>query len=232
MTRPLMLFAAGLGTRMGALTAQRPKPLIPVAGRPLIDHALALATPDLAAPIVVNVHYLGAQIRAHLRHRPDIRFADESAQLLETGGGLKAALPLLGPGPVFTLNSDAIWAGPNPLALLAAAWNPARMDGLLLLLPREAAQGHKGAGDFHRSPEGQLMRGHGPGSFIYLGAQIVNPDGLATIPARVFSLNLLWDQMLARGRLFGLLYPGAWCDVGSPEGLTAAEALLASERPS
>ena len=218
----VMLFAAGLGTRMGALTATRPKPLIAVAGRPLLDHALALVAAAGVGRIAVNTHYLPRQIAAHLAARPDIRLSYE-AELLETGGGLRAALPLLGPGPVFTLNTDAVWTGANPLGQLRAAWEPERMDALLLLVAPGAARGHAGAGDFALGPDGRLARA--PGA-IYSGAQILRTTGLADFPEAAFSLNRLWDRMAARGRLFGLLHDGLWCDVGRPDGIAEAEAML------
>ncbi len=218
----LMLFAAGLGTRMGALTAQRPKPLIEVAGRPLIDHALALAEGAGLGRIVVNTHYLPEQIAAHLAPR-GLSLSHEP-ELLETGGGLKAALPLLPSGAVFTLNSDAIWTGANPLAELRAAWDPARMDALLLLIPPAAARGHAGQGDFLPDAAGRLRRA--PGA-IYSGAQIIKTAAVAAWPERIFSLNRLWDSLIAEGRAFGTLHRGGWCDVGRPEGVGLAEALLA-----
>lgn len=224
MTRPqaAMVFAAGFGTRMGALTRDRPKPLIPVAGRPLIDHALALA--EAAAPrVVVNTHYHAAMIAAHLGGRA-VTLSPEPDAILDTGGGLKAALPLLGPGPVFTLNSDAVWQGGNPLSALAAAWDGARMEGLLLLLDRDRAIGHTGPGDFVTDPQGRLSRGPGR---VYSGAQIICTEELAIITAPAFSLNLLWDRMIARGTLYGLGYNGRWCDVGRPDCIPLAEALLA-----
>lgn len=220
----LMLFAAGFGTRMGALTATRPKPLVPVAGRALIDHALAQASGAGVERIVVNTHYLGAQIAAHLAGRPGIALSPESPEILDTGGGLRQALPLLGPGPVFTLNSDAVWTGPNPLAQLVAGWRPGQMDALLLLVPAARAAGHAGAGDFALAADGRLAR---PGPHVYTGAQILCTEGLADEPERAFSLRVLWAQMAARGRLFGLVHAGGWADAGSPEGLKAAEALLA-----
>ena len=217
----LMLFAAGRGTRMGTLTADRPKPLIEVAGQPLIDHALDLVDAAKVARTVVNTHYFADQLAAHLAGR-DLALSHEP-ELLETGGGLRAALPLLGPGPVFTLNSDAVWTGSNPLAQLRAAWNPVRMDALLLLVPPEAARGRVGGGDFSLDAEGRLHRG---GSMIYVGAQILRPDGLAGIDQEAFSLNLLWDRIAAAGRLFGVIHDGFWCDVGRPEGIAEAEAML------
>ncbi|SIS52383.1 MurNAc alpha-1-phosphate uridylyltransferase [Roseivivax lentus] len=215
----VMIFAAGFGTRMGALTATRPKPLIEVGGRTLLDRTL-----DLAAHVptrVVNAHYLGDQIARHLDGR-DIRVVQEET-LLDTGGGLKNAAPLLGPGPVFTMNADAVFAGPNPLHVLADAWQPDEMDALLLCVPPERAVGRAGGGDFTLAGDGRLSRG---GPHVYTGVQIVKTDGLTGIDAEVFSLNVLWDRIAARDRLFGLTYPGRWADVGHPEGIAQAEAML------
>ena len=220
----LMLFAAGFGTRMGALTAALPKPLIKVAGRALIDHALALVDGVPLARKALNLHYLPEQIKAHLAHRTDIAFSLESPAILETGGGLRQALPLLGYGPVFTLNTDAIWAGPNPLMILRQAWIPRTMDALLLLIPEQAARGHVGPGDFTRCAGGRITRG---GDHIYVGAQIIRTETLHQMAAPVFSLNRLWDQMIATGRAYGAVYPGHWCDVGQPGGIQQAEAMLA-----
>jgi MurNAc alpha-1-phosphate uridylyltransferase len=220
-----MLFAAGFGTRMGALTATRPKPLIPVAGKPLIDHALTLAVDAGITRIVANTHYLPDQITAHLAPR-GIALSYETPNILETGGGLKAALPLLGGNPVLTLNTDAVWTGANPLSQLIATWDAARMDGLLLLLPAARATGHTGTGDFLMDADGRLTRAKGAAGAVYLGAQMLRTDGLSDISEKVFSLNLLWDRMIAEGRLFGLIHQGGWCDVGRPEGIAQAEALL------
>jgi MurNAc alpha-1-phosphate uridylyltransferase len=221
--RALMVFAAGFGTRMGALTAARPKPLIEVAGRPLLDHALALAEGQGIARTVVNAHYLADQVAGHLAARPGVSVSVEHPAILDTGGGLRAALPLLGPGPVFTLNSDAVWTGPNPLATLRAAWDPDRMDALALLLPRGSATGHTGPGDFLMADSGALTRGPG---LVYSGAQIVDPARLADIPEPVFSLNRLWDALIPEGRLHGVVHPGGWCDVGRPQSIPLAERLL------
>ena len=215
-----MLFAAGFGTRMGALTADKPKPLIEVAGKPLLDHALALT--EGITTRVVNAHYRAEQIEAHLAGR-DVLVSTERPDILDTGGGLRFALPFLGAQPVYTLNTDAIWNGPNALDLLAAAWDPVRMDALLLCVPITRAVGRKGGGDFARQADGQLTRG---GDLVYTGAQIVKTDGLAQIPEPVFSLNELWNAQAERGRLFGLIYPGLWCDVGHPEGIKLAEEML------
>ena len=220
MPNSVLFFAAGLGTRMAPLTDTRPKPLICVAGKPLLDHALELA--DDVARKVVNVHYKAEMIRTHIGQR-DIAISDETTALLETGGGLRHALPLLGDGPVFTMNTDAVWRGPNPLDTLRQAWDPDRMDGLLLLIDPMRALGHRGKGDFEIAPDGKLIWGPG---LIYTGAQIVWPDGLRHVQESAFSMHILWNQMLANQRLFGVPYEGEWCDVGRPDCIPIAEAML------
>jgi len=222
---PLMIFAAGFGTRMGALTAGRPKPLIPVAGRPLIDHALQTATEAGAQRVVANTHYLAEQLAAHLQPH-GVRISHEADRILETGGGLKAALPLLGPGPVALLNSDGIWTGANPLAQLAKAWDPARMEALLLLLPRAETLAHGPNGDFRLDAQGRISRGQGGEDHVYIGACILAPDRVAASGEEVFSLNRPWNEMIAAGTAFGLVHRGRWCDVGHPEGIAEAERLL------
>jgi MurNAc alpha-1-phosphate uridylyltransferase len=152
-----------------------------------------------------------------------VAISQETPEILDTGGGLRHARPLLGPGPVFTLNTDAVWDGPNPLCLLRDSWDDARMDALLVTVSPKNAIGHRGTGDFIADAQGRLARGDGQ---IYTGAQIIRTDALAEIPAQAFSLNLLWDRMRREGRLFGLSYPGRWCDVGHPEGISLAEALI------
>ncbi len=217
----VMLFAAGFGTRMGALTADRPKPLVEVAGRPLIDHALEVAAG--AKRIVANVHYKPDALAAHLAAR-GVAVSREDP-ILETGGGLRAALPLLGEGPVMTLNTDAVWTGTNPLEQLADVWDADRMDGVLLVSPDHAVG--RSAGDFVMDADGRLSRARGASGAVYLGAQILRTDGLLAITETVFSLNMLWDRMIAEGRLFGVVHRGGWCDVGHPAGITEAEAMLA-----
>ncbi len=219
----VMLFAAGFGTRMGALTKSRPKPLIEVAGRPLIDHALDLVDDLHPDRVVANLHYLPDQLEAHLAPK-GVLVSREEPEILETGGGLRAALPLLGTDPVFTLNTDAIWAGPNPLTLLRKAWDPDQMDALLMCIPVSQTIGHTGRGDFTADEVGRITRGPG---LIYGGAQITKTDGLTEFSEHAFSLNLLWDRMKKQDRLFALSYPGRWCDVGRPEGIALAEGLIA-----
>ncbi len=222
---PLMIFAAGFGTRMGALTADRPKPLIEVAGKALIDHALDIAAEAGAGRIVANTHYRTDQMQAHLAGT-GVRISHESPEILETGGGLRNALPLLGPGPVAILNSDGIWTGANPLMELAAAWDGRRMETLLLLLPAARAMGHCPKGDF-RLADGRISRGEGGEDHVYIGASILHPARLAEIDTPVFSLNRVWDRMIAARTAFGLVHKGGWCDVGHPEGIVTAERMLA-----
>jgi MurNAc alpha-1-phosphate uridylyltransferase len=216
----VMLFAAGFGTRMGALTKTRPKPLVEVAGRALLDHALDL-TEGLGLRRVVNAHYFAEQIVDHLAGR-DIQVSHEPGMILETGGGLRRALPIFGSEPVFTMNTDAVWGG--SLEQLRAQWNPVRMDALLMCVNPSDAVGHRGAGDFVIGSDGRLTRGAG---VIYGGVQIMKTDLLAHVAEDAFSLNIIWTQMAALGRLYGMAYDGAWCDVGTPEGVADAEALIA-----
>jgi len=220
--KSVMMFAAGFGTRMKHLTQDQPKPMVEVAGRPLIDHALDLANAIAPDRIVANLHYKPEPLLAHLNGR-NVQTIVEDPDILETGGGLRNALPLLGKGPVFTMNTDAIWAGPNPLAMLQDAWKPEIMDALLIGIPTAQAVGHSGTGDFFMDQDGRLTRGPG---VIYGGVQIIKTDLLETIPDRAFSLNLLWDKMLTMGRMYGVRYTGKWCDVGHPEGITLAENML------
>jgi MurNAc alpha-1-phosphate uridylyltransferase len=216
---PLIIFAAGFGTRMGALTADRPKPLIAVAGRALIDHALETAAEAGAGHVVVNTHYLADQLADHLAER-GVTISHEQ-EILETGGGLRAALPLLGSGPMAVLNSDAVWTGANPLSQLAQAWDAARMETLLLLTRLTAEKG-----DFRLHADGRIDRGQGGEDHLYLGACIVAPDRLAAWPEAKFSLNRPWDAMIAAGTAYGIVHQGGWCDVGRPEGIAVAERLL------
>lgn len=222
MPSAIMMFAAGFGTRMGALTRDKPKPLIEVAGRSLFDRAFGLTRAIAPETVVVNTHYKSKMMKEALRSY-DVKISDEKTEALETGGGLKNALPLLGDDPVFTMNTDVIWSGSNPLQMLANAWEPDQMDALLMCLPAGQALGHKGPGDFSLDPESRISRG---GSFVYGGLQIIKTDRLATISQKVFSLNLVWDLMVQDQRLFGLPYTGQWCDIGTPEGIPLAEALL------
>lgn len=224
MSLPVLMFSAGFGTRMKHLTADRPKPLVEVAGRPLIDHTLALAQDIAPSIIAANLHYRAEMLQDYLAPR-GVQTLVEHPDILETGGGLRNALPLLGDGPVITMNTDAIWHGPNPLHLLLDMWQPDRMDALLMGIPPQQALEHQGAGDFTCAADGRLSRGAG---LVYGGVQIMKTELLADIAEKSFSLNLVWDKMLDARRLFGLSYPGKWCDVGHPGGVHTAEQLIAS----
>ena len=226
-TFPLMLFAAGFGTRMGRLTADRPKPLIEVAGKPLIDHALELGVQARATPIVANLHYLPDQLAAHLKLQ-GVHLSWERDQILETGGGLKAALPLLGDGPTLTLNTDAVWTGENPLSQLMQGWDEERMDILFLLLPADRAKSASGRSDFVMDADGRVEWAKGRDGYHYLGAQIVHPRVLAEETEAAFSLHRPWTRAMTEARAFGIVHKGDWCDVGHPEGIAEAEALLAN----
>ena len=215
-----MIFAAGFGTRMGALTSQTPKPLIPVAGRPMIDYAIDLLREAGISTIVANAHYLSDQIVTHLRTR-DVTVSLEEDQILDTGGGLRSALPLLGDGPVITINPDAIWLGPNPIRELLAAWDTS-MSALLMLVPAARAHGTNHSGDFSLE-HGAIAR---DGPYIYGGAQILQTHDLHKMSGDVFSLNAYWDHLAKSGDLNGVAYSGDWCDIGTPDGLRTAEALL------
>jgi MurNAc alpha-1-phosphate uridylyltransferase len=225
------VLAAGLGTRMRPLTDTRPKALLEVGGRTLLDRAIDRATEGGARRVVVNVHHFADMMLAHLAARitPEIAVSDERDALLETGGGVRKALPLLGPAPFYTLNADAIWTGPAPLPALAAAWDPARMDALLLLVPRERARSYARAGDFFLGADGRPeRRGAAEAApFVHTGAQIIKPAAFAGTPVGAFSTNLVWDRLLAAGRLGAVVHEGDWVDVGAPAGLAAAEAALA-----
>jgi MurNAc alpha-1-phosphate uridylyltransferase len=226
-TRALMIFAAGFGTRMGALTATQPKPMVAVAGRPLIDHALDQAEAAGADPIVVNLHYLGDQLAAYLADRP-VLLSWEHGKILETGGGLRKALPLLGHGPVATLNSDAAWTGENAITQLEAAWDETAMDALLLVAPPERTVGHTAPPAFSMDDHGRLSRHSitGGAGYVYTGAQIIKTDMLAGLSDEVFSMWRLWEPMIAARRMYGLIHNGGWCDVGQPESIALAEQLL------
>ncbi len=225
--------AAGLGKRMRPLTATRPKPLVRVAGRPLIDHALERIADAGIGHVVVNVHYLADALEAHLRGRAwpfAVDISDERAALLETGGGLVAAQHLLRGDPVLCANSDNIWTdGPvNAIRHLGERWDDAAMDALLLLVPQARATGHGGRGDFHMSKTGRLTRRRSGrvAPFVFTGVQLLSRRLLRDAPDGAFSTNLLWDRAIAEGRLFGLSHGGQWFDVGTPAAIPVVEAAL------
>lgn len=228
-----MVLAAGLGKRMRPLTASRPKPLIEVAGKPLLDHLLERLRGAGVENIVVNVHYLADAVEAHLAknsHGLDVQVSDERDLLLETGGGMVKAAPLIGSDPFLAVNSDTLWIdGPaDTLKLLASHWDGRKMDALLLLVPHARAENHRGLGDFHMDRTGQLRRRERSrvAPFVYTGVQIVSKRLLRDAPQGVFSTNLLWDRAIEEGRCFGAVHQGLWFDVGTPQSIKATEMTL------
>jgi len=226
-----MVLAAGMGTRMRPLSDSRPKALIEVAGRSLLDRALDRLQEVGVEDCVVNVHHLAPMMERHLaeRHSPRIILSPE-AELLETGGGVKKALPLLGDDPFYAVNCDALWLdGPRPmLKRLARSFDPQRMDVLLLLHPMVTAQGFEGAGDYFMASDGALQRRRkeNVAPFVYAGAQILTPALFKDAPEGPFSLRVLYDKAEENGRLFGMRHDGEWYHVGTPEAVSATEALL------
>ncbi|WP_421789964.1 nucleotidyltransferase family protein [Hyphobacterium sp.] len=228
-----MAMAAGLGTRMRPLTLDRPKALVEVGGKALLDHALDRFAAAGLSRAVVNIHHFADLMRAHLSARsgaPEIHISDETDALLETGGGLVKAQPLLGEAPVIISNIDAIWqeGGTPELDRLKAAWKGERMDALLLLAPMNAALGFDGAGDFFLEDTGQIRRRGDAKTapFAYAGTQILNPAVLADYKAEPFSTNQIWDDLLAKGRVYGLAMDAFWMHVGDPTARDEAEARL------
>ncbi|MDA0819053.1 MAG: nucleotidyltransferase family protein [Proteobacteria bacterium] len=226
-----MILAAGMGKRMRPLTASQPKPLVRVAGKPLIDHALDRLGDAGVAKAVVNVHYCADALEAHIvgRAAPAVTISDEREELLETGGGMLKALPRL-PDPFFSLNSDNIWLdGPSSAFHdLSNRWNPDEMDALLLLVPHARAVNFSGAGDFHMDPLGRLRRRISGriAPFIYTGIQLVSHRLMREAPEAAFSTNLLWNRAIEDGRLFGVSFTGQWFEVGTPEAIAPTEAAL------
>lgn len=226
-----MVLAAGRGERMRPLTLKVPKPLVELAGRPLIDHVLNKLAGAGVETAVVNVHYLPDLLEASLARRAEVKpaiiISDERDELLDTGGGAKRALPLLGPGPFFVHNADTVWSeGPIPeLKRMLKLWDPGVMDCLLLLAPLSSSIGYAGKGDFAMAPDGKLTR-RGERQivpFAFAGASICDERLFADSPDGPFSLNLLWDRALASERLYGMRLDGRWMHVGTPEALAEAE---------
>jgi N-acetyl-alpha-D-muramate 1-phosphate uridylyltransferase len=222
---------------MRPLTDKIPKPLVAVAGKPLLDHVFDRLAEAGAETAVVNVHHLADQIERHVaernlagRHAPKVVISDERGKLLDTGGGVVKALPVLGAEPFFHLNADTIWIDgvkPNLLGL-AETFDSGRMDALLLLATTSTSVGYAGRGDFTMTPDGRLMRRREPevAPFVYAGAAILAPALFSTAPSGAFSLNLLFDHAIMAGRLFGLRLEGVWMHVGTPEAIAAAEAAI------
>jgi N-acetyl-alpha-D-muramate 1-phosphate uridylyltransferase len=227
-----MIMGAGLGVRMRPLTDDRPKPLVTVAGRTLIDHSIDRLVGAGVTMIVVNLHYKAEMLRAHLARRHDARiiFSDETERLMDTGGGVVKALHHFCGNPFFILNSDSVWVE-GPVAALPAMtrhWDAERMDGLLLLADMQTAMGYEGSGDFVLKAGGHVLRArdHAGAAYAYPGVQIVHPRLFDDAPEGPFSTNLMWDRAIAKGRLFGTVLDGVWIHVGTPGARDEAEAYL------
>lgn len=232
-----MVLAAGLGTRMRSASETLPKPLVRLAGRALIDHALDRIADAKIPRAVVNVHHKADLIEAHLAHRqrPEIAISNERSMLLETGGGIKKALPLLGQRPFLVHNSDSVWhetSGSN-IARLLAAWDDTRMDCLLMLVLASACVGYSGKGDFCLESDGRIRRRRVEdiSLFVFMGVHIVHPRVYADTPVGPFSQNLIWNQALIKGRAYGVRMEGLWMHVGTPEALRDAELAMRTGRP-
>jgi MurNAc alpha-1-phosphate uridylyltransferase len=226
--RTAMILAAGLGKRMRPLTATKPKPLIEVGGKALLDHVLEKLRVAGVKKVVVNVHYLADALEAHLASRA--HGFDERDLLMETGGGLVQAAPLIDCDPFLALNSDNLWVdGPaDTLRLLASQWDDARMDALLLVVPLARALNHKGIGDFHMGRTGQLRRRDRShvAPFVFTGIQMLSKRLLRDAPSGPFSTNILWDRAIEEGRCFGAVHQGLWFDVGTPHSIKLTETAL------
>jgi MurNAc alpha-1-phosphate uridylyltransferase len=228
-----MIMAAGLGKRMRPLTATKPKPLIEVNGKALLDHVIEKVRAAGVKKVVVNVHYLPEALEAHLMSRDyglEVLISDERDQLLETGGGLVRAAPLIDSDPFLALNSDNLWIdGPaDTLRLLASQWDDKKMDALLLLVPQARALNHKGMGDFHMDREGRIRRRERShvAPFVFTGVQIASKRLLRDAPEGPFSTNILWDRAIEEGRCFGAVHQGLWFDIGTPQSIQLTETAL------
>ena len=235
MPQSAMVLAAGLGKRMRPLTATRPKPLVEVAGRTLLDRALDRVEKAGIATAVVNVHYFADQIEAAVAARagpPAIRVSDERARLLETGGGVVKALPLIDADPFFVINADNMWidGSADTLRLLARRWDAAAMDALLLMVPLARAAGYEGRGDFHLDPDG-IVHPRGEfrvAPFVFSGIQLIAKRLFDGEPAEPFSMWRAWNKALASNRLYGAVHQGLWFHVGTPASVGETEVLLAT----
>ncbi|MBI3701313.1 MAG: nucleotidyltransferase family protein [Afipia sp.] len=227
-----MILAAGLGVRMRPLTDKMPKPLVPVAGKPLLDHVLDRLTDVGVTKVIVNVHYLPDQIIGHVasRKQPNVIISDERDAVLGTGGGVVKALPLLGDKPFYHLNSDTMWIDgvDSNLQRLAAAFDPSRMDILLLMAPTASSIGYTGNGDYAMNADGTLRKRKELQvvPFVYAGVAIISPAIFANSPQGEFSLTKIFDAANEKDRLFGLRLDGLWMHVGTPDAVKAAEQAL------
>lgn len=228
MIKSAMILAAGLGQRMRPLTNTLPKPLIPVAGKSMLERTFEHLKTAKVSNIVVNAHYLAPLIVERVQTLyPETAISHEDI-LLETGGGIKKALPLLGPDPFFSLNGDSIWSGPESLTDMGKKWDKQKMDARLLLISREKANGYEGLGDFFMDSQGRLSRPtkgeNAP--YVYIGVQLLTAQLFQDAPHGPFSINLLWDEALAKGRLYGHIHRGDWFHISTPQDLEKYEPMI------
>jgi MurNAc alpha-1-phosphate uridylyltransferase len=228
-----MIMAAGKGTRMMPLTADRPKPLVEVGGVALLDHVLDHLRDARVGKIVVNAHYFADQVEAHLAAHAtdfDVSISDERDLLRDTGGGLVQALPMISDDPFICVNADNWWTndGQNAIARLMAHWDAARMDVLMLLVPLATAYNSQGIGDFNMDADGRLSRrvGDAPAPYVWTGIQLLSKKLIVDPPSDVFSTNVFWDRAIAEGRCMGLVHEGMWFDVGYPAAIAATQERL------
>ncbi len=237
MPKNAMILAAGFGKRLRPITDKTPKPMLEVAGRTLLDHSIDHLAASGIEKVVINIHHLGSLIEQHITRRTDVEvvISDESDEILETGGGIAKALPLLGEDPFFVINGDVLWLdGPtSALRRLACTWDQSRMDALLLLHSTVEAYGYEGRGDFIVDPEGALIRRpeREISPYLFAGVQILQASSLAVAPAGFFSLNLIYDQAIEEDRLFGLIHDGDWFHIGTAGGLSEAEGYFRQRFP-
>lgn len=230
MIKSAMILAAGLGQRMRPLTNALPKPLISVAGKSMLERTFDHLKKAKISTIVVNTHYLAPLIVKHLKIMHPQTLISHEDILLETGGGIKKALPLLGDDPFFVLNGDSIWSGPESLSGMGNKWEEQEMDALLLLIPREKAHGYEGLGDFLMDSQGRLSRPKKGESapYVYIGVQILTAQLFQNAPDGPFSINLLWDKGLEKGRLYGHVHGGEWFHISTPQDLEKYEPIILS----
>lgn len=230
MTRSAIILAAGLGQRMRPLSDTLPKPLIPVAGKSMLERTFEHLKRARVSNIVVNTHYLSPLITDWVKAQHPQTLISHEDILLETGGGIKNALSLLGENPFFALNGDSVWCGPESLRNMEKSWIEETMDALLLLIPREKAHGYEGLGDFLMDPQGRLSRPKSgqQAPYVYIGVQLLTSQLFQDAPQGPFSMNLLWDKALAKDRLYGYVHEGEWFHISTPQDLEKYEPMIAA----
>lgn len=220
-----VIFSAGFGTRMSPITKKIPKALVNVGDKTLLDHTINLAKNGGINKIIINTHYLSNQIEEHVKNYKDIKINCEQPEILDTGGGLKEISPQIKTSPIFTSNVDCIWSGPNPFELLRKSWCEEKMDSLLLLVPITNSLGYSGKGDFEKNKNGLVSRNKTSG-MVYSGLQIIKHEICLKNPKSVFSLNEIWDDLISKEKLYGIIYKGLWADVGAEKNIKLAEKLI------